>query len=229
MTHHILSKNDFLNINKWEKLIIFITSIFFSFVVVIEAISNSGINFIILGLPFVFINFFLSKKFPHRFTSWTGSVGIKPSNFFVYPPFSTIAMSTALIIYLSHFIDIDAEFIWDKSINLLPLILETIGMNLTALPVLIILAFILVGPFYIFYFFYKNKFRAMQSRSKYILLTLFLIYSFIVSYLLMSKYLLAIDSVKLLAQITKFVVGFIPIHWFYELFIASLKPELEAD
>ena len=217
-------KEEIKGILLWlEKYIIFFISLFFAVLIVGKTIISGGWIYIILTIPLVIVNFFLARKFPARFISWpqrTRADSYKA--IFAQLGFAMIT-STALIVFVFHFFDPLAKEIWSAGLDFLPEIMNEAGMRIFALfiflPVLITLCFL---TFYGVLKLFKKKTEIDCHKS--------LFYSIIAVSTILYTYLLAklIDAtvgneiIDYSGKAISIVVGFIPVHWAYEIFIGSL-------
>jgi len=225
-------------------IIIFSVSILFAYIILFATIlsinySFDGFMFIILGMPLVLLNFLLYKRFPERFASWNHNFKSKMKHDYAgmisLPPFSIIAMSTALIVFLFHFFNQFANMIWMSSLDRLPLLMESVGMYF--IKILFFIIFFVVIPIFIFMacmylsnkIFPKLKSFLKNKKFKILFLILTLIYFLVVIYFLydFQKNGRLENIPELVKMIMSIIIGFIPIHWFYELFIASFLSRIK--
>jgi hypothetical protein len=158
-------------------------------------------------------NFLLSKRFPERFPLWRG--GFHP--FFFIPPYSSFFMSIALFIFLGHFFIPSFQSIWQKSlIEAFPDVVEEMACLFIGGAVVISLIFI--PPILLFYRITKKTEKITFQK---VLPTVFL--AMIIAYfvgILIDR----ADFQALAKKLIIFILGFVPIHWFYELFLGSIFP-----
>jgi len=224
-------------------IITFSVSLLFAYIILLVVISSisfsfESLTFIILSMPFILLNFFLYKKFPKRFASWNYNFKSTIKNDYIgiigLPPFSIIAMSIALLVFLFHFFNPLANMIWMNSLGRLPLLMESTGIYFIEI-LFFFIVFMAIPIFMLMVFIYlSNKvFHELNSflkgkKFKVFFLILTLIYFLVIIYFLYDFQRNGrLENIPELAkEIINVIVGFIPIHWFYELFIGSLLSKL---
>jgi hypothetical protein len=206
-----------------SNLIIFGVSILFAFWVLLETVTSRGWIFIIFSIPFILVNLFFSKKFPDRFHKWFkyDKHYYRPVS---RPPLSITAMSIALTVFIFHLFYSPAAEIWHSSLENLPSVMTAVGTYV----ILFIFSFIFfIVSMYIFIIIFERlvKLFNISHKTSHRYSPLFLVGFLFLSEVLFLKTIgLPIIEVVLLNiyQIAVFVVGFIPIHWVYEIFVGSL-------
>lgn len=206
-----------------EGLIIFCVSFFFAIAIVGVAVISGGWIYMILAIPLVIISFFLSKKFPKRFTSWSWRGKTNFYKLISTPPVFTAVTSIALVVFIAHFFDPLAKEIWSMGLILLPGIMNEIGMRIFAwfvfLPVLVILC----------YLTFWGLLKILRKKGgidshKFLFYVTIAISTVFYAYLL-GKLLDGSAGNEVMDYIGKaisIIVGCIPIHWAYEIFIGSI-------
>lgn len=206
-----------------EKYIIFGISLFFAVLIVGLTVVSEGWIYIILAVPLVIVNFFLAKKFPARFIPWSRRT--KTDSYkaiFAQLGFAMIT-STALIVFVFHFFDPLAKEIWSVGLDFLPEIMNEAGMRIFALfiflPVLIALCFL---TFYGILKLLKKKTEIDCHKSLFYLTVAIstILYTYLLAKLIDAT--VGNEIIDYSGKAISIIVGFIPIHWAYEIFVGSL-------
>lgn len=196
-------------------IIAFIASLFFSFLIISVSISNNGFLFIVLGVILFIISYILSKNRSTKLLSKYTS--ISEHHLTTHPPLPNIFMSIALVVYFFHFFSLKADIIWAKSIEELPKIMGDVSVLSTVPLVLIMVVTIYIIIKYIYNIL--GLFFKSDNSKKNIFIFLNLIFVFIFYYFLF--FVFDGDINKIFVGLIYYVVGFMPIFWFRELFISS--------
>jgi hypothetical protein len=197
----------------WTGLLIYGASFLFALEVTFIALKE--INWLVLffsGVAGTFINFLLSKKFPKKFPLWKGGFHIV----LFFPPYSSFFMSIALFVFITHFFILDFQFVWGKSLQALPSVIEEIAFWFAAF--LIAVGIIFLPPLLLLYQLTKRTKKITFPK-----LLLVSIFSIIIAYgigILLDK----VEFHTFSKKVISLVLGFLPFHWFYELFISSIFP-----
>lgn len=206
-----------------EKYIIFFISLLFAVLIAGETIISKGWIYIVLAIPLVMVNFFLTRKFPARFISLSRRTRADSyKGIFAQLGFVTI-MSTALIVFVFHFFDPLAKEIWSTGLGFLPEIMNEAGMLIFTLfiflPILIALCFL---TFYGALKLFKKKTGIGRHKSLFYLTVA--ISTILYTYLLAKLMDVTIGNkiIDYSGKAISIIVGFIPIHWAYEIFVGSL-------
>jgi len=210
----------------WTGAMIYVASFLFAFKVAATAFTPfllEGFNFLILigaGVLSSVVSFLLYKRTPKRFPLWDHFLKLKIRSLydFLFPPFSTFLMSVALFTFISHFSSPSFQVVWQKSLEEFPEIVENIAFYFVALVVFMLIIF--VPPILLLVYGTKKEKRIHFSKSVAIIVSF--IYAIVVSYWIRP---LDEETMHIFAEkIVIFFLGFIPLHWFFELYIHSIFP-----
>ena len=212
--------------NLVTELIIKIVSLSFASIIFLYVISSKeSWIYIVFAVPLVMINYILSKKFPNGFNTW-GQYK-HPYDIFFVAPVSIIIISTAFIVYVFNYFNPLANEIWLSALQILPALYDIAGREVFVFSYSIILVILMVlVPFIIFRKIFKlikkrdHKFGEYKKQAfLFYICGSFLIFSF---FIILLNFLIVNKIIENSVGVITFIVGFIPIHWFYEIFIGSL-------
>lgn len=175
-----------------------------------------------LSLAIFLLSFLTYRLFPERFIEWD------PRELSLYlPPFSNLLMSVSLSYFIISLLNQRAAFFWEKLLSLAeaePLIYIIIGSLSFVIPIFVIFFIITV---FLPFWFAKNFAKGILSKTLLaagfivpLVLILWFSYSGLLDKAVNSQFFSDLS-----VQIGKFILGFIPVGWFYELFIGSIAAE----
>lgn len=196
-------------------IIAFVASLFFSLLVISVSISNGGFLFIVLGIALFLISYIFSKKRPTALLAKYASTSER--HLITHPPLPNIFMSIALIVYIFHFFSLKADIVWIKSAEELPKIMGNVSALSMVPLVLIVIAIIYVILKYIYSIL--TLFIKSDNFKKNIFIFISLVFVFILYHFTFIVF--GGDINKISIGLINYIVGFMPIFWFYELFISS--------
>jgi len=208
--------------NVWLNLVIYCGSVLFAamaFVIVFRKMVNplAVIGFGVLGC---LINYLLSRKLPKRFPLWHNLKqtlkGFRRVSILLFlPPLSVFLMSAGLGLFIAGlFIESFADA-WQRSLQLLPYVFSELGLYFVLLPVFMVLLFAPV----VIILIYVSKLKIKYPKA--ISIFLAVIYALFITFLLI-KTLGEVDLTEGPSKVMAFILGFIPLHWFFEIFVSSV-------
>ena len=200
--------------NIWARLLTYGASFLFAFEVTIMAIWKINLLIILVaGFLGAYINFLLSKKFPKRFPLW--NINIRN---IVFPPYSSFFMSAALFIFSGHFLFSNFQIVWQESLTkALPSVITEIALWFVGAPIALGLIFV---PSLLLLIYLTKKTKEITFLKLLPVLFLSTTIAYFVGALLDNR------GFHLFAEkVVPLFLGFLPISWFYELFVSSLFPK----
>ena len=193
--------------------------------------DNNVAPFIVAGLIGSFVNYLLYRFYSKHYHYWylfkrvRGGVDLR--SVFYLPPVSTFFMAVALTAFFANHFFLRYREVWQESLISIPRVVDFIADEMIVLILLSI--FIFVFPF----LFLRYGFRRWGEGQK----VKFLLYSIVfigipLSIYIVGSYLkihkeISIIVMEFLHHGTYIILGFIPIHWIYELFVAPFKDKIQ--
>lgn len=217
--------------------VVYMVSYIFA-VILLMFLFFSGIDitlYVAVGILGSFLNFLLYKMSLSGYHVWSkNSFGHDltkvPFMFLFIPPFSIFIMSSSLMVYISSYFSLEAKGVWEEGLYLLPNFLNFItdSIVITGLVMIIILGmFMIIGILQK----YKNQ-KIPINRKRYLyfitigVVVLVMILRFYGSYDEGNIFYVIVSQHSRLLLV--FFLGFIPLHWFYEIFVVPFKSKIKV-
>lgn len=209
-------------------VIIYITSLSYAFGVCKniygELIFSSLIIFVFFGFVGAILNYVLYRRFSKEYHVWgnkevkESSLGVKAMLVPFIPPVSTFLMSSALSLYIVRLFSEYYKKIWDINSILLPNVLEGFFVNFLFGFVIFIISFALMV---ISTYLVSKVFKGDGSGILVLLYLLTIVGSGVLYWFSFENELVVSITEKSLY----FLIGFIPVHWFYFLFVSPFRKQ----
>jgi len=201
---------------------LFVVSVFIPFVLTSHPISV-WLIFLIGVVVCSAVNFFLSKKFPKSFYSWDIlDPAYKDSkNPLSFPPFTAIPYSIGLTIFVLSFFFDSVRKVWQGSLAEIDEIYREVGAYWVLLPIFAMILFPLLTG--LIGLAGRFLFQAKSSVEKALISLLYFVGLAVWFYVLFVGGGFVEQSMPFVIQVLKFLVGSIPLYWFYRLFTGSKR------
>ena len=222
-------------------IIIYFGSYFFAVAVSTRLIVSGEIiyPFILAGIVGSVVNYFLYRFYSSRYHYWyllkkRNNVG---SGIFFLPPVSTFFMATALSMYCASLFVSSYKEVWIESKSYLPEIIKNMSGLITEQIIIVGIVGIVAALIFWSLFFVLKTFVKSRSVELFIFgIAIVGVPSLLIGVLMITDGGLPME--KFGAESSAFlegyveivilvVLGFIPFHWIYELFVAPFKDKIQ--
>ena len=209
--------------------IVYAGSFSYAFRIFVHASSETSFYLFTLVVFFGFVgvalNYLFYRMSSKNYHSWNQK-GFKDFPFEMkimltpfFPPVSTFFMSSALFVYGASFFSEYFQEMWSVTPSSLS---ETLEGFLTTFLFMFVIFVISFGSMSVLSYFFARRFKSMSSGKYLILVLLYLLIIFgsgaLYWFLHDNKLLISIFSTSIY-----FLIGFIPFHWVYYIFILPFK------
>jgi len=240
-------KNGVSFLKQWANLVIYYGLGLFAFGAVIYLVTACVIrktSFLVLCELILFsfeifsLSFLAYRKFPGRFIKWKQD-NLWPresaeSSLFL-PPYSNLLMSVSLSFFILSFFESETRLVWEQYSGFSETIYELIaGLHVVA-PIVIIYCVVITFPLLFLkkVFFSKRGIPTIGFYIFVIIITIFLfgenspVVKVIFDPILKNTFVNSVlnNILILFTKLIKFMIGCVPLGWFYELFVGSIAKD----
>jgi len=193
------------------------------------ALSHSSLVWfsMVVGLLIVMAaNFYLSKRYPKRFYSYDviSKNSSKIRGFLFFPPFSTFFYSFGLIVFILHFFTMSVATSWRFSLEIVNEMYGLFGEGFIFVPLSFIS--IILGTFLCLYLALNLQGKLKIKDEKFLISVFFSIILSLWLYWAFNFLVRFNEEIFFLSiQTIRYFAVFVPLHWFYLLFMSSRQTE----
>ncbi|MDO8524116.1 MAG: hypothetical protein Q7R99_00625 [bacterium] len=207
----------------WLSLLVYYGSAIFAlacFIVFLRQGQNLFFPVLGFALAGIILSFGLSRVFPDRFPFWFDVWKIvkrNPRSVLFFPPFSSFFMSLGVVLFVGNFFNTQLKEIWSFCLSMLPFVYLQLGVFI-ALPIFLIVA---VLPAVLLLIYWPQKFQTKRYEKAFVIF-IAIVYCLGMTYLFSYTITNQTGAVDLIGKAIEFFIGFIPLHWVYEILFGSI-------